>query len=239
MVRVRWFWLVLCALGCLVLGVFLGRYVWEGSEQLSVAQVIGFCDDVDRADRAPWIEKLQRSEEFAHIVRHLPEYLELGDELIADGRIWLPTLVWRAALFAGNDQELAAAFNIAVLGENRDRVVADIAGNRPRQGNPAAVLRHASNEAMSSFLYVVADRDPSQWGRYDYTDTLVQLMRNAEDENLRLHAAYCMARWKGEAPLGEEAMSVLRAGAEKENPLAIVLLDAIESLGREGWKEPE
>lgn len=236
---------VLClsslALG-VVIGVFAERYFASGITRrygITRNDVIEFCRDADASAEGWSVQEMQRTPHFLHIQENLDEYLSRKDELTGSGTgLCLTTLIWRAALVAGDDRQLSEALNISALSGDRVQVIWDIAGHFPRATSPSNVLHGIETEPLACLLNALADRAPSDWGCYDFTPDLLYFMRNDARDDIRLRAAYCLARWGGEGEVGEEATLVLRDADKQGKWLGTALYGDLRSLGRHGWKHP-
>ena len=232
---------ILQAIVCLLFllaGVIIGAlgtmHLHDGMTQ---SDVIAFCDRLDRSES--WeLDEIQGTEYFLHIAQNLDAYLCMRDELIEGEKMCLSTLLWRAALFVGNDKQLTEAFNIAVIAGDTGPVVADVAGRFLRNTSPGNVFNNVATESLISFLDVLADNDPAAWGHYDFTRLLLHLMRKGETEDVRLRSAYCLARWRGGSEAAEEAIAALRDASEQGKWLGQVLYQSLQALGTQGWKRP-
>lgn len=221
--------LIVCGFLC---GVLAGRAQDRLGPQMSLEEVLAFCK---RKEATSWTPReLQTGPEFEWVRNHLDQLLE--HDALRSSRC-LSTMVWRAAFMFEDDDEI--------------RRVAHACCARPHPGVPTAVPRDlatdprvmtevlfskdTTDEFLCDFLYQVSDRAPWRWGYIDYTRTLKYMMHNAKSARVRASAAFCLARWQGDTPLGEEAQHALTRLCV-EDPWIELLCDSLQTLGTRGWE---
>ncbi len=153
--------------------------------------------------------------------------------------LWV--MVWRAAFIHGTREQVADIFESCMAATHPGEstlIPHDLATFDLPLAGWLLLESGATSEAVVSFLARLADNDPADWGwrPEDYTGNLEFLMRSSSIPAIKAHAAYCLARWKGESTLGQEAQGIVKDLA-KDDATVAYLQDRLQYLGTHGWEE--
>jgi len=222
---------------------FVGGYLYPRlSPSLGEERLLKYCKRMDsRGGKRIWV--WQRSEEFQYIRQHLDKYVNNSELISKTDSPSLSMMVWRAAFLFGSNKDISAAFDTCV-GDANEVMAVDLASvyalRETKVLTDWLMLKWADEESVRLFLTTVVNKAPDRYGHLDYTPVLIDLMHHAKEEETRMHAAYCLARWKGGTKLGEEALSVLKSAKGKMAKWAARnFLDHIRMVGTHGWEDPQ
>lgn len=166
---------------------------------------------------------------FDYVVAHLDSFLR--DPRTPRSRV-LSLLVWKAALWFGSTEQIIRAFGLCWSECDPPAAATMVYDLASLDG--AALLQVlldpgvTSADAICAFLWELSDRPPDRWGAIDYTPYLEALLvRPGCPMDVRLYAAYCLARWRGNSVAGRQARSLLE-GAASTTGLARDLVQALQ-----------
>jgi len=216
---------LLLAVG-LILGLVMCRVSSHIRVRLDRDQVISYCREMD--GRESWtIRELQRSPEFRDVVMSLDDYLAHPNILTDARSTALYCMVWKAAFVSGGKKQVAAAMGACMKDKDAGYyILYDLASHLP-EGFLHGVVREATPESVQLFLFQMANRPMDSYGYTDYSGVVRSLMRGASEEDTRLYAAYCEAKWHPDTEWGREGRDMIAAGVKRKGWLATMLSDRL------------
>lgn len=220
------------AVCCTVITVGCSCRSGQVSGSATALQVAGYVERLD----AEWsrtgsidVRAMQRSDEFRWVCKNLDTFASWSRTPESHAA---SMLAWRAAFLFGTDDEVRTAFELCWStfdAAEPAQIVQDFAlweANRVRR----AILfdERTSPEAVVRFLRALADCEPEIWGPSSYEMVIIGLFRGRRSEpEVRLWAAFILAKWNTDDELSRESHQFLRDAAEYD-VLAQSLLFGLE-----------
>ena len=147
----------------------------------------------------------------------------------------LSILLWRAALFLGDEEDVVRAFDVCM--EQAGGFIAYDLTTQYASGVIGAIFKResyggAEEESVLRFLKIIR----TLRGRYagfhvdDYSALVAHLMRSRGVSRVALHAAFCLADRMPESDLGKEGKDRLQAAAAAGHTEAEELLAKLSAL---------
>lgn len=207
------------------------------NKEMSPESVVDFSRNLSQKDSGyPPYSDIYMSHEMCYVLNNLQHIMNSSAYREAKDSFVLDFMVWKAAVNVADETVLTEVVGILLSRQGREIfgvIAEDLAsGYRNNLSSRYLLISDATDSDLDHFALLLTEGDPGDWGSRDYEPILQALAFDnrykERGENLKLYAAFALAKWRPEQFRGRAIQEVLSPESHRGSLVAQDLMRQLD-----------